>query len=293
MDTPPLSPVSSAPPETTVPTDGDQQLNPSPPASGTARLVQLTDCHLGPTDEYCLAGVRTLNSFREVIGRISLEPDRPDLVMASGDIAAKGTKDAYRNFIRLMGETGLPYAWLPGNHDDFNLMLEGFEVSPYCPVIEMGNWRLVSLNTAVPGRVEGNLAESELQFLLQVLETERDNPVLIFMHHPPMSVDCQWLDRQQVANGDALGGLLRDYGNVRAVFTGHVHQQFNGTFYTIPLFTTPATCFQFTPGRKDFSVDRLPPAYRWIDLFEDGGFDTGVVWIEDTAEVVDTDIDGY
>ena len=276
-----------------MPGDGHNR----PPAPGSAnraaRLVQITDCHLGPTEEYCLAGVRTLNSFREVMARIRATGDSPDLVMATGDISAKGTREAYRHFVRVMSESGLDYAWLPGNHDDFTLMLEGLPVSPYCPVLELGEWRLISLNTAIPGRVEGRLSASELGFLEKTLDSEQDHPAILFLHHPPMAIGCQWLDRQRVVNGDELGRLLEGRNNVRAIFTGHVHQQTRHSFHGVPLFTTPSTCFQFTPGRSDFSVDTKPPAYRWIDLFAGGGMDTGVVWIDDTAEVVNTDVEGY
>ena len=257
------------------------------------RVIQLTDCHLGPTAEYCLAGVRTLNSFREVLADIAGMAPAPELLMATGDISAHGTEAAYETFSQLMAETGIPYAWLPGNHDDFQLMLEGLSISPYCPVLDVGDWRLVSLNTSVPAQVGGRLADSELAFLDATLAAEADHHVALFMHHPPLDIHCRWLDRQQVANGDALAAVLARHDNVRALFTGHVHQRGRHCFNGIPLYTTPSTCFQFTPRQIDFAVDTRPPGYRWIDLGADGSVDTGVIWIEDTAEVVDTDVNGY
>lgn len=274
--------------------DREQSFSQSASVSArAARLVQITDCHLGPTDEYCLAGIRTFHSFREVLDRLLLDGEQPDLTMVTGDISAHGTEQAYLRFTRAMDERGLPYAWLPGNHDDFIMMLEGLSVSPYCPILEQGNWRLISLNTAVPGRVEGRLSDAELEFLRRSLDTERGQHVALFMHHPPTEIGCRWLDRQRVANGEALGELVSGYKNIRAIFTGHVHQQATADFHGIPLHTTPSTCFQFTPLQKHFAVDILPPGYRWINLYENGEIETGVVWIEDTAEVVDTNVEGY
>ncbi len=257
------------------------------------RVIQLTDCHLGPTLEYCLAGVRTENSFREVLARMQAEAEAPDMVMATGDISAHGKDVAYQTFTRMMDDSGFSYAWLPGNHDDFSLMQEGLHASPYWPVLELGDWRLISLNTAVHGKVEGRLTASELAFLANCLAAEKDHPTLLFMHHPPMDIGCAWLDRQQVANGRELAALLKGYDNIKGIFTGHVHQMGEFDFGGIPLYTTPSTCFQFTPNQQDFAVDTLPPGYRWIDLFDDGRLATGVVWIDDTAEVVDTEVNGY
>jgi len=102
-----------------------------------ARVIQITDCHLGQTPEYCLAGVSTLNSFREVLARIIDARDTVDMVVASGDISAHGSEAAYRAFIGIMDRTELPYSWLPGNHDDFQLMLDGVDSSPYWPMLEL------------------------------------------------------------------------------------------------------------------------------------------------------------
>ena len=63
-----------------------------------ARVLQITDCHLGPDPGYRLAGVRTLFSFDEVLARIARDEDDADLVMVTGDIAAHGSAKAYRTF---------------------------------------------------------------------------------------------------------------------------------------------------------------------------------------------------
>lgn len=257
------------------------------------RILQVTDCHLGPGADYHLAGIRTLNSFDEVLRRISGDPLAPDMLMVTGDIAAHGSPRAYINFTGRMAATGLPYAWLPGNHDDFGLMTQSVGAPPYKPLLALGNWRILSLNTAVPNRVEGRLAQTELDFVEQTLSAEADHPVAIFMHHPPRDVGCRWLDRQQVANGSELAGILALHSNVKAIFTGHVHQQSALEFAGIPLFTTPSTCFQFAAMSDDFALAELPPGYRWIDLHEDGSFDTGVEFLANSAEKVDTGVHGY
>jgi len=237
--------------------------------------------------------VRTLGSFEEVLQRLGRQLPAPDLVMVTGDIAAHGSSDAYGHFTQRMQTSGLNYSWLPGNHDDFVLMSEIAAIPPYTPLLTLGNWRIVSLNTAVLHRVGGRLAEEELDFIARTLVAESGNPVALFMHHPPMDVGCRWLDRQQVANGQALADILSRHTNVKAIFTGHVHQQASLEFAGIPLYCTPSTCFQFAAHQEDFALAGLPPGYRWIDLHSDGRVDTGVEFIEDTREKVDVGMQGY
>jgi Icc protein len=43
---------------------------------------------------------------------------------------------------------------------------------------------------------------------------------------------------------------------------------------------TPSTCMQFKPRDPGFVVDDRPPGYRVVDLLDDGGIATEVVWLE-------------
>ncbi|MGH8327024.1 MAG: 3',5'-cyclic-AMP phosphodiesterase, partial [Steroidobacteraceae bacterium] len=46
---------------------------------------------------------------------------------------------------------------------------------------------------------------------------------------------------------------------------------------------TPSTCTQFLPRSAEFALDRLPPAYRTLELCADGSIVTDVVWVESGA----------
>jgi 3',5'-cyclic-AMP phosphodiesterase len=255
-----------------------------------ARLVQLTDCHLGPDSHYMLAGIHTHDSFRAVLAALRGSHVAADLIMVTGDIAAHGSPDAYRAFLGEM--SALPFRWLPGNHDDFALM-NSLDAEAFAACQSIGNWRLLSLNTAVPDRVGGSLDQQQLQWLDETLAEDSISPAIIFMHHPPMDIGCRWLDRQQVANGVELASVLRGRDQVKAIVTGHVHQDVSRCFAGIQLYTTPSTCFQFAPAREEFGLDSLPPGYRWLNLYRDGSLETGVVLLEDYPESVDVGVQGY
>lgn len=262
-----------------------------------ARLVQITDCHLGPDDSYVLAGIHTRKSLDAVLRVLDIEQadtgDLPFHLMVTGDIAAHGSPGAYDGFLeQMVANPDKPYRWLPGNHDDFSLM-QSIAPGMFESVFEFAGWRLISLNSAVPNRVAGNLSAEELENLAKALDQHSQNPVMLFMHHPPMDIGCRWLDRQQIANGQALAKVVAGHQNVKAIFTGHVHQACETTFADVPLLTTPSTCFQFAPGQDDFGLDSLPPGYRRIDLYSDGSFESEVVYLDDYSESVDVGIQGY
>ncbi len=257
------------------------------------RIAQISDCHLGAETDFCLAGVRPYRSFHEVLDRLRLEASNIDHILVTGDIAAKGVAPAYQLFSLGMRSLGLPYNWLPGNHDEFALMEHHSQLPDFEPVVAVGAWRLLCLNTAVPGQVGGYLDEQQLMEIEAMLEACADHPVALFMHHPPTAVGCRWLDRQQVANGDALAAVVRRHRAVKALFCGHVHQASQVEFAGLPLYSSPSTCFQFAPGSDEFALATDPPAFRWIHLHVDGRVTTGITAIEDTQEQVDQTIVGY
>ena len=45
------------------------------------------------------------------------------------------------------------------------------------------------------------------------------------------------------------------------------------------LMGTPSTCMQFEPDAEEFNVDSRPPAYRWLELGDDGSLETGIEWV--------------
>ena len=255
------------------------------------RLIQLSDCHLGADEHFKLAGVRTASSLGAVLSTLAPELPACELLLVSGDIAADGEQDSYTSFEKLLPE-GTPLAWLPGNHDDFILMQRILK-QPFRRAVVLGDWVVVSLVSAIAGRVGGMLCDTELAELKKLLAKYRDYHVALFVHHPPAPVNCLWLDRQRIGNHQALESLLSDSPNVRAIFSGHVHQDFATRWAGLPVYTAPSTCFQFSAGSDEFAIADQAPGYRWIDLCPDGSVETGVVYADQEGWQVDHRCIGY
>lgn len=257
------------------------------------RIVQLTDPHLGEDSDYVLAGVNTRQSLSAVLAELQSADQQPDLLAVTGDIAADAEPAAYQRFSQVMSDTAIPYAWLPGNHDNFDIMRDHLNDQPFRGLVEQAGWRLVFLNSAVSGQAGGMLNEQQLDFLTTLLAAEDERPLAIFLHHPPTSIDSEWLDRQRVSNGDEFAKVLAASDRVKAIFTGHVHQEYACTWQGINVYTTPSTCVQFASNSAEFSISESGPGYRWIDLYADGHLETGVNYLQVRLQKVDPHCVGY
>ena len=255
------------------------------------RLVQITDCHLGGDKNFILGGVNTYQSLSKILAKIEAKQNA-SLVVVTGDIACEGEPASYQLFDALMESSGMTYNWLPGNHDDFRVMNQIIS-KPFMKEVTLGNWVSISLISAVPGDVCGELSDTEFHQLEHLLQKYKDKFVLLFVHHPPVDIHCKWLDEHKISNSDRLGELLAQHGSVKAMFTGHVHQESVAEWYGMSVYSTPSTCFQFTSHSDTFDISELKPGYRWIDLYPNGQIETGVEHLSCDDHKADINCMGY
>jgi Icc protein len=147
---------------------------------------------------------------------------------------------------------------------------------PYLPVYEHEYWAVLMIDSSVPGKPGGAISNQQLELLEYNLGRLKDKLVLVAMHHSPVSLNSQWLDEHRISNYQKLHSLLVANGNVKAVITGHVHQQHETDWEGIRVYSTPSTCFQFAEHSDQFALSDKTPAYRWLELHSNGHIDTGI-----------------
>ncbi|PTY35661.1 phosphodiesterase [Saccharospirillum sp. MSK14-1] len=261
----------------------------------TLNIVQITDPHLHASQDGTLLGMNTQKGLDHILERIQAEQNHIDLVLATGDIAQDGSVEAYRRFIQLMQPLNAPLRWTAGNHDKVDNMktaLEGHE-SVGRPYYEFENWVVILLDSTVPGKVYGRLADDQLALLDQLLTQHTDKHALVTFHHHPCPMGSVWMDKIGIDNPDDLQAVLGRHNNVRCLLWGHVHQASDRMINNIRHLSTPSTCVQFTPKSDDFDVDTAGPGYRWLQLQPDGQIDTGLTRVEDVDFEIDFSIKGY
>jgi 3',5'-cyclic-AMP phosphodiesterase len=261
------------------------------------RLIQISDCHLGALKSESLLGLNTDQSLHDVLELISEKESKFDYLVCTGDIASAGHDSCYRRFISIIRQYfAHPFAWLPGNHDSVPAMAAltlSLPNPPESRLINLGNWLVILLDSVVPLKVYGDLAQHELDFLSETLLANPQKHVIVMLHHQPVPVGSAWIDQYIVRNADAFFSIIDQHPQVKAVVWGHVHQEFNGQHQQVSLIATPSTCVQFKPLLDEFTVDTLMPGYRWFSLHRDGRFETGVERVTGKAYVIDYKSAGY
>lgn len=266
-------------------------------AEQVLRLVQITDCHLGEQTGERLVGMDTDSSLDHVLTLIQEEQPAAHLLLATGDLANHGSAEAYLRLKAKLAPLGLPNAWLAGNHDGRDLMVDTVGNCLLPRTVRAGRWLIVMMDSAVPGQVGGELGEQELVYLEQALSAHADaDYVIACLHHQPIPIGCDWLDEQRLADSDKLLAILSRESRMRAVLWGHVHQAFNGQDARLPgvqLLSAPSTCVQFAPNSEGFKLDQVAPGYRWLDLHPNGYIKTAVSRLDGIDLAVDYASQGY
>ncbi|PPL17469.1 3',5'-cyclic-AMP phosphodiesterase [Oceanisphaera arctica] len=268
-------------------------------------LLQITDTHLFAGKNTDLLGIAPWHSCRAVVDAIlederACEASRRDLILATGDLSQDHSGASYRHFTALMSELAPPVFWLPGNHDDAPLMQAELDRAGISNAKHLlcGQWQILLLDTQIPGETHGELSDSQLALLEQVIEHYPERHLLVAVHHQAVPVGCAWLDQHNLRNADALRALLTRHqvghdGVSRVVLSGHVHQGFDQTHHGVRYLASPSTCLQFKPLSDDFALDSMAPGWRAISLYPDGRLSTQVWRLPPDAFVPDFSAKGY
>ncbi|MFS8775303.1 3',5'-cyclic-AMP phosphodiesterase [Synechococcus sp. W65.1] len=267
------------------------------PAAMTVYVVQISDLHLFAKSHQRLLGVDTEASFLAVQKAIvSLDP-LPDVLLLTGDLAQDGSAAAYARLRSYLQTLPIDTYWLAGNHDRLhvmNLELHGGRLHAE-KSFSRENWSFILLNSLVPGRDSGYLTDRTLLWLRQELQRSRANHhhVLLALHHPPFSVDSDWLDQSALQQPERLFGVLDEFDHVRLVIFGHVHQELHRRRRGVDYFACPSTCVQFLPKSSQFALEVIPPALRQLWLEPDGSFKTQVQRVEAALQTPNLAAKGY
>lgn len=257
-------------------------------------LVQLSDSHLFAEADGRLLGMNTCDSLEKVIELVRAEQPQIDLILATGDLSQDGSVASYQRFHRLTADLGTAARWLPGNHDELPAMREACRGSDLLePLLDLGQWRIILLDSSIPGAVPGHLADDQLQLLEQALCEAPDRHHLVCLHHHPVAIGCDWMEPIGLRNADALLAILERHPQTRALLWGHVHQEFDQMRGHMRLLASPSTCVQFAPGSEEFQVDSEAPGYRWLRLLPDGRLETGVSRVTGIDFEIDYSVRGY
>jgi len=246
-------------------------------------IVQLTDCHLFTDPRGSLRGIETQPRLRQVIADVRRRVPDFDVLVVTGDTANDEADATYEAFRMELGDWSERLRIVPGNHDDRSSLTRLFPDA--CErigervgfVTETPDWIVIGLDSQLSGQTAGELGGEQLAWLRARLGAAPELDALLFIHHPPIPVGSAWLDEIGLHDAAELGALIAAHPRVRAVISGHVHQEVSGSIGGAAVHTTPAVGPQFRPRTTSFEIDPGPPGYRIVELRPAGAWSTTVV----------------
>jgi len=275
---------------------GHADTPPRQPSSGAViRLLQITDTHLYADPAGTLLGVNTLESCSLVVEMAQQQENAADAIVTTGDLVHDGSRQGYRHLREQLLKLNLPTYCLPGNHDHPETLEETMSggLIHANRAVELGAWSLLFLDSTLPGSETGHLNDFELDHLAGYLADHRERPTLLCMHHQPVHIGSAWMDTMALDNPDPFFAIIDANPQVKGILWGHIHQSFEEQRHDVRLIGSPSTCVQFLPKSDAFALDDVPPAYRWLELHEDGAIHTGIRRVASYASGIEMESLGY
>jgi Icc protein len=198
-----------------------------------------------------------------------------DATIVKGDIADRGLTPQFEIARKTLDRLEKPWHGFLGNHDHYGVLVgeavDGYALlgQPRAPrTLDLGGWRLVFVDTVLPGHHHGILPPERRQWLADALAETRDAgvPTLVFMHHHPVPPENRDTYPNTIGlrpeDSVPLYELIGEHSQVRAVLIGHTHRN--------RVRTNPAS--GAVPYAEVNCVKDYPGGFAHYRLFEDGHF---------------------
>jgi 3',5'-cyclic-AMP phosphodiesterase len=228
----------------------------------SATVLQISDTHLRaepntPTernpDPSLLA---TIDAVHRV---------RADLVLLTGDLSDDGSVASLQRLRSIVSGFSSPILAVAGNHDDPDNVHVVFGPTD---TIEVGAWRVLGVDSVIPGQDHGMV---DVENLARRLDLVDDRPTVIALHHPPHSPSTNPMF--QLIGADDMLTALRDRPHVRAVVSGHLHEAFDRHEGNLQLCGCPSSYYAIRHTGDEYElVDDGIVGAQVLTLGDDGSF---------------------
>ena len=265
-----------------------------------ATVVHLTDFHLWADPQRVFEGVCAHQSCTKVVAAAAAAAPAPAAVLLTGDFSndeSRASYDHVRTLVRAAWPSPTPVLYVPGNHDDVDVMQDAFSgdfqgPSGACEATAADlapGWRALLLSSHVRGgHCAGALSAGALAVAAAELASAQAAglAILLALHHPPVE-PCgpvpPWHD-QCLRHPDALLALLRDASCCPLALHGHLHADVARPLSaSCTAFGAPSTCTQSLLDAPTWGRDfAQQPGFRLVSLRSGGEYETRVVRVDCT-----------
>jgi 3',5'-cyclic AMP phosphodiesterase CpdA len=217
-------------------------------------LVQISDTHIDEPGTLAYGRYDTTAALYKAVETINAMRPRPNLVLHTGDIAAHGSVPRYEAFRDVIDALEVPYALMPGNHDDREALASVFGNTPSLPVsgeflhyvLEDYPLRIVCCDSVIVDSAAGEMCPRRLAWLDACLSEVPDRATIVALHHPPFNSGLTVGSAKGLLRGGAeLSEVLSRHDQVVRILAGHVHRPITAPFGGTIGFAGPTTCYPF------------------------------------------------
>lgn len=238
-------------------------------------LCQISDTHIKAGRKLAYGIVDTADLLERCVADILELPQRPDAVIATGDLVDYGRPDEYGVLRELLAPLTMPLYLMPGNHDARDALRASFPEHSYLrqwdPFVQYAiddfPVRIVALDSLVPREGGGTLCADRLAWLDRTLSVRDAVPTVVALHHPPFTTGIGHMDKVALDSASVAGlaAVIARHPQVERVIAGHLHRPITVRFAGTVASTCPSPAHQvaldIAPDAKDDYVLE-PPAYQ-------------------------------
>ncbi len=258
------------------------------------RILHISDTHLtkpGGTHH----GRDTAAALRDMLTRIGRSFD---VVIHTGDVSEDGSTESYETARQILGDFaerhGVPCLYAVGNHDEQSAFAQvlGSGVKNSSGKVfyaaEVGDWRVIVLDTHRAGLIGGELDEEQFAWLRRQLHTSAKAGTVIAMHHPCVEPGTDAQAGIALAEPQRFIAALAG-SDVRAILFGHVHHQLFDSVKVddrwVPVLAAPAVTYLVdTFASRHTEVTKVASGAQFVEVARDGRV-RFIVATEGTADV--------
>ena len=235
------------------------------------KFIHLTDPHLVTPGEK-LKGLDPVARLEPAFADIARYHADAECCVITGDLADIGEASAYAWLAERLARFELPCHLLIGNHDSRDTFVAHFGSTPtdangfVQSVIDTSAGKFVLLDTVEANTHGGIFCPARQAWLRQTLDRLADEPVYLFMHHPPFDLQLPCIDRIGLVEQQAVADIVAGRGNIRHLFFGHAHRPICGNWQGISFSTLRGTNHQVGLQFEREQIDYVdePPEYAVV-----------------------------
>jgi 3',5'-cyclic AMP phosphodiesterase CpdA len=236
-----------------------------------ARILHLSDLHTGTRED---------REVEPALARL-IEEVQPELIVASGDLTHRGTRDEHERAHRFLTSLGFPVVAVPGNHDiphtvpgrftrpwtEFERLWETTEPTHASPTLHV-----VGLNSVRPYRHQsGALRNDQLASAAERLGRAADGALrVVVLHHHMIGAPWRAARKKPVSRRNEVLLALVEAG-ADLILAGHIHQAAVSERHEFEVVSgdVRAAVVSIAPGLGQPRPNRLGEA-RGLHVYEPG-----------------------